>query len=129
MKTLFAPSTVGRAKGEFAWTIPGEPLTFGYVCDHAESCGCNRSLTGAYSLKGTTVGVVKDAPIDEMRARKLWVKAWKSQEIARRAVAGIHTLSNIVAAWPLGSVVKFNVTGRVDALECYHIQNEPRFRK
>ncbi|MWA02174.1 hypothetical protein F8568_017690 [Actinomadura sp. LD22] len=62
MLVLAAPDTDDPRDGGFVATIPGELLYRPFVCSAGQegACGCERSLAGMTSRKGTTLALVTD---------------------------------------------------------------------
>ena len=68
MKILVATTkTQGTRKNDFCFVPEGEPLTFGFECDHEAidgNCGCRRALVGIACLKATTTMAVAETATD-----------------------------------------------------------------
>lgn len=110
-RMLVAPDEEGAAgPGDFNFTRPGELLYENpLVCCSSLTCGCNRSLAGAESSKGTTVGVVAEVELspeelEETAARISRTAGWDEDGVLVsllriQAVAGSHPVGTRLRPW------------------------------
>jgi hypothetical protein len=100
-------ASVGDQPGDFAWTVPGEMVYLGFVCDRDlmegrdRGCGCGRSFSGLTSRKATTVAVVADLDLtrDDIIRDGITQGGW-STEYADEAADITLT---IAAEYPIGT--------------------------
>ena len=117
MKLLTATSLgQGLRDNDFDWTVEGELVWVGFVCDDDAldpdgGCGCGRGFSGLSSIRATTTALVRDLPMsrDDVAAALAgywelsgWAAAFTSielqQEVDDLLIAGCH--------WETGSIVE-----------------------
>lgn len=109
-RMLVAPEEGSTQPGDFAFTQPGELLYENpVVCCSSLTCGCNRSLAGTETSKGTTVGVVAEVDLspDELigtagavSRRAGWNEDTVLISLLRiQAIAGSHPVGTRLRPW------------------------------
>jgi hypothetical protein len=106
----------GMRDNDFDWTVEGELVWLGFVCDDDLNdpdggCGCGRGFSGLSSMKATTTALVRDLPMSrgdvvEALAGYLELGGYDGvlapselqQEVDDLLIAGAH--------WETGSIVE-----------------------
>lgn len=109
MHVLAAPDTTDPRPGGFVCTMPGELLYRPFVCDSGRegNCGCERSMAGMTTAKGTTIAAVVDrdiTPADYLTTYAAFlVDHWSWEPDAAREEA--QTLADLAAEFPAGTLI------------------------
>ncbi|RKS76482.1 hypothetical protein BZB76_1838 [Actinomadura pelletieri DSM 43383] len=124
MRVLTAPNTQDPRDGGFVATLPGELLYRPFVCASGQDgrCGCERSLAGMTTRKGTTLAEVTDKDmtladyIDAHASFLVDVWGWDRAGAEDEARA----LADVASDFPAGTLVTVQLQDEAhvfDALE------------
>ena len=116
MKVLTATGTgQGARSSDFDWTIEGELVWIGLVCESDRrnpdgGCGCGRAFSGLSSHRAGTTAIVRDLPLtrqDVVTALAGYLEAsgWgvpSRQELDEE----VEELLSIADHWKVGTVVE-----------------------
>jgi len=122
MKILVATSeTQGQRESDFSFTKEGEAVCFDLICSRGMSedidggCGCQRSMIGISTRKGTTTVKVVSRQITRTDYIKALAKsealAWNKSETDEGLLADIRQqadrLIDIASGFDIGDVLEF----------------------
>jgi hypothetical protein len=126
MKVLAATTrTQGDRSSDFSYTVDGELVYLGMVCDADErdpdsddACGCSRAFVGCNSHKATTTAEVVDLELERSDVAiavgsSLHQGGWTAQEDAAAVEEIVEEMLEIADSYPLGAVLR----RRLDIIE------------
>lgn len=95
--------------GAFSYTLPGELVCVGIVCDadrRGDGCGCGRSWIGASSHRATTIAKVADLTYDADDYTTALVAAGTDIGLTENAAAmAAHWIAEIAADHDIGTLM------------------------
>lgn len=95
--------------GAFSYTLPGELVVVGIVCDadrRGDDCGCGRSWIGATTRRATTIAKVADLTYDADDYATALISAGIDIGLTEHAAAmAAHWIAEIAAGHDVGTLM------------------------